>query len=65
MAPHTANAGSAFENDNLLVWMELDIRSSRSEAIPACTSASVLYTTKTGDVVVLPQTVDKDCEKKN
>lgn len=43
MAPNTANAGGTFENDDLLTWVELDIRSGRGEAIPACTSASVLY----------------------
>jgi hypothetical protein len=57
MAPNTAYAGGTFENDDLLTWVELDIRSGRGEAIPTCTSASVLYTFKHGDVDVLLRSV--------
>lgn len=64
MAPNAANAGSTFENDDVFVWVEFDICSSRSEAIPACIPASVLCTMRTGDVVVLLQTVDKSWGKR-
>jgi hypothetical protein len=68
MAPNTAYAGGTFENDDLLTWVELDIRSGRGEAIPTCTSASALYTFKHGDVDVLlclhPRTIGAVCEKR-